>query len=353
MPFPDFDEGKKRLLFFVRGRGRGHAIPDLAIVDKLLESRGDIDVRLVSYATGALAIREHGRPFIDLPLPENGSIPDMTVMAGRLIGGLRPDLVVSHEEFAAVPAAGIFSTPAIALTDWFSGTDRYSMGALRFAEEVIFLGSKGVFDEPPWLAGKTRYVGTILRDFAFQAGDRVRARRELGIEDDALVLSVFPGSWREEHTPFADTVIDAFRALPAKTKTLIWIAGADRDLIAGKTSGMSDVILFDHYREIDRLMASSDAAITKTNRKTVFELRHLNVPTVAVTYGLNPPDDVAVSSLAGVTRLDGFRLTTEELRATLERLIGNPPPPDTFAECPVGRCAELLGFALDRATGSR
>ena len=227
MPFPEFEPGKKKILFFVRGRGRGHAIPDMAIVDYLLQMRDDLDVRLVSYATGALAIREQGRSLIDLPLPENGSIPEMSVIAGKLIGWLKPDLVVSHEEFAAAPAAAIFSTPAVALTDWFGSTDKYSMGALRFAQEVIFLGAKGTFEEPSWLANKTKYVGTILRDFQYSAGDRARAREELGIPTDAVVLAVFPGSWREEHTPLADLILGAFRGMPARAKRLIWITGPD------------------------------------------------------------------------------------------------------------------------------
>ena len=41
------------------------------------------------------------------------------------------------------------------------------MGSLRFAEEILFLGTEGTFPEPPWLTGKTRYVGTILRDFQY------------------------------------------------------------------------------------------------------------------------------------------------------------------------------------------
>jgi UDP-N-acetylglucosamine:LPS N-acetylglucosamine transferase len=353
MSFPEFEPGKKRLLFFVRGRGRGHAIPDLAIVDELLALRDDVEVRLVSYATGSEAIKQHGRSLIDLPLPESGSIPEMSVIAGKLIGWLKPDLVVSHEEFAAIPAAAIFSVPSIALTDWFTGTDRYSMGSLRFAEEILFLGTEGTFPEPPWLTGKTRYVGTILRDFQYTTADQVRARRELSIPEEATVVAVFPGSWSEERTPLADIVLQAFDALTGASKRLIWFAGADREFIASRTRGRDDVVIFDYYRDIDRLMVAANVSITKTNRKTVFELRHLNVPTIAVTYGLNPPDDIAVTSLKGVVRLQGNELNAEELRSHLERLIASPPERDEFPVCRVAHCGELLSAALDRAAHSR
>ena len=157
---------------------------------------------------------------------------------------------------------------------------------------------------------------TILRDFRYTGADQLRARRELGIPEEATVVAVFPGSWSEERTPLADVLLQAFDALTGTSKRLIWIAGADRELIAKRTDGRDDLVLFDYYRDIDRLMVAANVAITKTNRKTVFELRHLNVPTIAITYSLNPPDDIAVASLKGVVRLQGNELNPEELRST-------------------------------------
>ena len=100
-------------------------------------------------------------------------------------------------------------------------------------------------------------------------------------------------------------------------------------------------------------MVAANVAITKTNRKTVFELRHLNVPTIAITYSLNPPDDIAVASLKGVVRLQGNELNPEELRSHLERLIASAPERDEFPICSVAHCGELLSAALDRAVHSR
>src|SRR5271156_2508565 len=107
MAFPEFQSEKKKILFFSRGRGRGHAIPDREIIRSLSTLREDIEVRIVSYGAGAATFEQLGMQLIDLKLPEAGSIADMSVLAGKLIGWLNPDLVVSHEEFAALPAAKI------------------------------------------------------------------------------------------------------------------------------------------------------------------------------------------------------------------------------------------------------
>ena len=61
MPFPEFEPGKKKILFLCAGAVARPCDSSMAIVDYLLQMRDDLDVRLVSYATGALAIRKQGR----------------------------------------------------------------------------------------------------------------------------------------------------------------------------------------------------------------------------------------------------------------------------------------------------
>jgi hypothetical protein len=56
--FPEFEPDKKKVLFFTRGRGSGHAIPDIEITNELLGLRMDVEVRFVSYASGARTLSE-------------------------------------------------------------------------------------------------------------------------------------------------------------------------------------------------------------------------------------------------------------------------------------------------------
>ena len=291
MPFPEFDRDKRKVLFFSRGRGRGHAIPDIEIVRQLERLRNDVQVRFVSYGTGARTIEEFRLPLIDMGLPELNSYVDTTVLAGKLIAWLAPDLVVSHEEFAALPAAKIFDKPTVLITDWFTDPEKYSMQSLRFADRIIFIDKRGIYAEPPWVKGKVRYVGPVLRKFEYRRRDRARARRELGITKDATVISVLPGSWTEEMVPIYDVVIAAFDKLRASPKHLIWLAGADHELLAAKTAGRGDVTVIERDWQIDRLMVASNLAITKANRKTVVELEYLGIPSISLSPNQNPIDD--------------------------------------------------------------
>src|SRR5689334_8615237 len=113
MAFPGFAPEARKILFFSRGRGRGHAVPDIEIIRALARARPDAEVRIVSYSQGAESFAEFGHPLIDAGLPDTSPIAEMSVIAARLIGGLRPEIVVAHEEFPAAPAAKIFDVPCI------------------------------------------------------------------------------------------------------------------------------------------------------------------------------------------------------------------------------------------------
>jgi len=349
MAFPEFEAGKKRILFFSRGRGRGHAIQDIGIVRALEAMRPDLEVRFVSYGTGAETFRAFDISLIDLDLPDYGGVVDTSVLAGKLIGWLQPDLVVSHEEFPAIPAAKIFDKPTLVLTDWFIEAEGYAMNSLKYADQILFLGQAGVFWEPPWIRERVRYLGPVLRPFQYGRGDRLRARQELGIPADAVVVSVLPGSWLEADTPLLGAVREAFQALTADTKRLIWLAGADYASIQEAMTGRADVLVLEKYWDADRLMVASDVAVTKTNRKTVFELQYLGIPTIAASYGLNAGDDCAVAALQSVVRVSGRQLTGPELHRTITELLLNPRAEDSLTFCCAQDCAEWISQAVQAA----
>jgi UDP-N-acetylglucosamine:LPS N-acetylglucosamine transferase len=347
MPFPEFEGDGPKVLFFSRGRGSGHAIPDIEIIAALAGIRPDVQVRIVSYGTGALTFAENEYPVIDVGLPDVGPLVDMTAISGRLIRWLQPHLVVSHEEFAVPPVAKIFSAPVVFITEWFTDPEMYSMGALKFADRIIFLGRSGVFAAPPGVESKVEYVGPVIRTFRYRREGRLRARAELKIADDAAVISVFPGSWTEETTPIAEFVADAFAKFTRRPKVLIWIAGADAPAIRRRLEGLEHVMVLERYRDIDQLMASTDVAITKSNRTTTLELNHLGIPTVAISFGLNAPDDIIIGSLPCVRRLAAADLTAERLIEEWEgALRRDRPSTENVDGAPAMRCAHILDEAL-------
>ena len=320
MAFPEFESDKKKLLFFCRGRGRGHAIPDIEIVRELAEMRDDIDVRFVSYSTGARALEEAGYKLIDLALPEGGAAAEMTALAGKLIGGLKPDLVVSHEEFAPMPVAKIFDQPALFVIDWFVEAETYAMHCLKFADEILFLQREGLHDEPPYLKGKVSYFGRMRRKFEYTRADRPTCRAQLGLKADDFVIGVIPGRFAtESRAPIEDLLIPAFDALKHTRKHMVWLAGADFDGLTGKLSPRSDVTVMRGVTPPERLMAASDLVVAKANTGSTLEVTSLGVPVVAITQGDDSVADRVLARSGGVLLLDRRDSDSRQLCSAIEQ----------------------------------
>src|SRR5262249_49610428 len=130
---------KRSVLFFSRGRGHGHAIPDMAIAAELRRLDPEIEIKFVSYATGAGTFRRARWPVIDLLLPEANPYLQTQLLAIALIERLAPDVVVAHEEFAALPAAHVCQRPAIFLSAWLPLTNDITAESLAYASAVIVL----------------------------------------------------------------------------------------------------------------------------------------------------------------------------------------------------------------------
>ncbi|HUS84066.1 MAG TPA: hypothetical protein VMX56_02895 [Anaerolineales bacterium] len=309
------------VLYFSRGRGRGHAIPDISIVEELNRLRDDLDILFVSYATGADTLIEFGQAVIDLGLPENNLVWDTTVLAGRLISALRPALVVAHEEFAALVATSTLGIPAILITHWFLEPETFVMQALRHADDIIFIDRAGRFEEPPTAAGKVHYVGPVVRDFDYDRSDRDRCRIELGMSVDETLITVLPGSWTEAMAPIFDLVLEAIRLLRIPKVKLIWVAGEDYQALSSQTESLEWVSVIEKEWQIDRLMVASDIVITKANRNTVVELEHLGIPSISLTYRLNPMDDQSIAGIRTNTPLEAAALRPEQLAERLRMVM--------------------------------
>jgi hypothetical protein len=328
MAFPEFDPGKRKLLFFSRGRGRGHAVPDVEIVRELLKLRDDVDVRFVSYGTGATAIGELGFSVIDLGLPDDNGFSDTLVLAGQVIGWLGPDLVVAHEEFAALPAAKIFDRETLFLTDWFIEAGDLRMDLLRFANRILFLDDPGIYEEPPCVQERVDYLGPIVRAFQYGRQDRAKARQELGIPQDAFVAGIFPGSHPEQREPIIDLVIEAVSRLPQAR--LHWVGGPDADLMHQLAAKHENLHFCPLSRQIDRDYVACDVAITKANRKSVLELEVLGIRSVSLTHRYNRIDDRRAATFQNTKLLDAKTTTPEELASLLVSQAADGPAPSTI-----------------------
>lgn len=323
-------------------------MPDMAIADELVGLMPGLAIEFVSYAAGAEVYRAHGRAVHDLRAVDMPPFLDITVKLTRLIGFMdrQPQLIVAHEEYPALVAAQIVGIPCVFITDFFLDPNTMAMDALKFAAEVIFVGERGMFTEPPFLSGKIQYVGRPVRRFNYSCKDRGRARQELGISEESLVVLIQPGAWDEARVPIAQLMMDAWKRITVVPKRLIWLAGRDVDALASQFADERDVLFLREDWQIDRLMAASNVLITKANRVTVFEAAAMGLSSVSISTMANWPDDVAVSNVKSNVCLSADGLTSETLSGVVEKATTMNVPPAVSASQGVAAAASLLAAHL-------
>lgn len=282
-------------LFFSRGRGRGHALPDAAIAARLKEVAPELALSFASYATGAETLRTLGHPVIDLALPEANLFVPTLFKARELIEQHRPHFIIAHEEFAALLAAKLLGVPSIFISAWLPPNGNIYAESVTCADAVIVIDHPGIFPLPAGMTVKPHYTGPIYRQMQFTTRDRAGLRRELGWPAEAFVVVVSPGgSATEKDSPLLDLAITAFRQLPQPQKRLIWLSAKDHAEASARFKGIPGCEALRFVDPVERLLGAADVILTKGTRGATLDAAAVGVPSISISHGRNPVDDLLV-----------------------------------------------------------
>jgi hypothetical protein len=324
-------------LLFSRGRGRGHAVPDIAIAEEFPSLDSRLDLQFASYATGAETFRQSGWPVIDLGLPEANPFIATQLVAYDLIKRSLPDIVITHEEFAVLPAAHMAGIPCVLLTDWFPPANHAAGESVPLADAIVFMGGPGIFPLPS-VQRTPVYVGPVIRKMKYGPGERAKARAESGISEQAFVVSVMPGAWAtEEKAPIAHIVLPAFQQLTSTEKSLFWLAKTDQPQLQKLAQGDPQVRVLADHPAVEQLMVASDVIITKGNRGTIMDAASLGVPSISLSLGANPVDEALISRIRSNLAFHARAMDAPTLRHYIEKQAAIPlseraPPPDLLVQ---------------------
>jgi len=322
------------VLFFSRGRGRGHAIPDVAIAKELLCREPSLSLQFASYGTGADTLRSHGYEVIDLKLPDDNPFFETLIRSIRVINDICPSLVISHEEFCIAPAAKVFDLSCLFLIDWFPPNGTVWMDALMEAGSVVFMDEPGYFDEPEALRGRIEYVGPVIRDLTLTREDKSSARIDLGLPHDRPIILILPGgaaASSEQQSPLFDLVTGAIDMLCAGAVAVWVLPTHEQAAIQARIASRSDIVFMKPHLNIEKTMVASDVVITKGTRKTSLELNALGIQSISISHGLNPVDDYRVSQIKTNIALRAKGLTPGTLNARLLEVMREKPSNTTVS----------------------
>lgn len=312
-----------RILFFSRGRGHGHAIPDIEITKRIsqLEAGAKLEFIFASYSTGMQTFLAAGIPVHDMMLEENNPIFPTFFKCLELIQQIGPDVVVSHEEFAALPAARLLNVPSLYIGGWFPGNGGVNAESLCYANAIVVIEYPGLFPIPNTLIVKPRFTGPICRRLLYTTAQRSDLRNELGIGQDTWLVVVAPGGAASElGSPIADTVLSAFMRIDIPNKKLIWVSTADYDHLTVRFAGIRHVEVLKFINPLDRLIAAADVVITKGTQGITSECSALGVPSISLSPGTNQVDQVLVPRIANNIALFALAVDPDVLYFYLERI---------------------------------
>lgn len=339
----------QRVLFFSRGRGHGHAIPDMAVAREMLALQPGTSVHFASYATGAETLRNAGWEVIDLHLPaDNPWLPTLLACCD-VIQRVQPSVIIAHEEFAALVAGRVAGIPSIFISAWLPQSRGYAYDAMACADYAIILEEPGLFVTPTGMGVQPLFVGRLRRPLRYGPADRARARRELSLQDGTVMITVVPGGYAsEDKAPIFPVVLDAFQQLPLADKRLFWLGGPDGAKVACAAQGVPGIVVLEHHPDVDQFLAASDLVITKGTRGATLDAAEAGVPSISLSHGLNPVDDLLVPRIRSNLSLNARAVTAPVLAFYAMRLLRSPTVPTVSGGAAVGSTSpgEVAGALL-------
>ncbi|MFQ6043149.1 MAG: glycosyltransferase [Candidatus Poribacteria bacterium] len=282
----------KSILFITRGRGWGHAIRDMAIIDSFSQESETIRIGIISSESGYQAYRIYGCECTEIPTGGEEWKWFLEVEEYLEDWGA-PSLIVSDEHFGGLIIAQELKVPSVFITDWFP-VGEYDCPELIAdfdrAETIIYPGYQSSTPVPEQLSGKAHLVGPIVRSNPFLNVPRLQLKRELGLMAD-IPLILLMGGGSPENQSYISTCIHAVENLEEELQ-LVAIAGKLKKDFPQQIS--SRVIVLNHTTEIVKYMAASETVITQAGHTTLSELAVYAIPSITVLLPtkLNPMQEI-------------------------------------------------------------
>jgi hypothetical protein len=302
------------VLFFVRGRGHGHALRDLALSKRIESCATNASLIFVSYATGAKTLKRVGHPVIDLDLPEDNGYSATLRKSHELIGATNPDVVLVHEEIAAVSACNLLGVPCLYMSSWLPPPGSMPADSLCGADSLVIFSDPGIFPILSGLKSPPKFVGPLVRDLQYTESDRESCRIKLGLSNEMFVVTVVPGGWSTEMgSPLAPVLFPAFQRGIAALQRLFWASERDFSTFNQADLETKGIFVLPFYDPLEELILASDVIITKGNRGVTMEAAELGIPSISVSFGSNRIDTILTSRVASNISLSAQAIGPNDL----------------------------------------
>jgi len=265
----------KFIMFFSHGKGWGHAIRDMIIIDAVKEQLPDVKIEVFSYDQGYEAFSFYGRQCINIRPPawsQDG--PEWFKKFTDLLEERpKPDLIISDEEGIGVEFANeIFEVPSVFISDWLPIKPYVSDEGFKLfysADRIIYLGYESSMHPPEDMRSKIEFVGPIIRKSEYTQNDRPKIRTELQIDPEAKLILVLAGSVLGTDEDYFRACIDGIKRVEINVR-LYLVCGRLFGKLQQEASERIKVV--EHIKDPNRLVVASNLVISRGGHTTMWEI---------------------------------------------------------------------------------
>lgn len=312
---------KKKILFFSRGLGLGHATRDIQIKKEVQRLNPTLEIVFASYQEAYKLLFMNKCKVIDLGLPAVGDRYHRLIKIGQTIQQERPSLILSDEELLALPLSRIFNIPSILITNYFPDEKSPWLQLFTFANKIIFPDFRNFFKVPKSISSCVSFVGPIVYRSRLFNKDKNDLRKSMEIEKEDLVIVVTAGGRWDESKVLYESSIDAFKRLSNINKKLILLAGGLKRCLFNKRTKNIFIEGFVDRNEVDKYFLISDLVITRGSYTTLWELALLGIPSISIPFPpqIHPFNEFHASNM----ERRGTTIVIKEKNLTVNNLLKN------------------------------
>ncbi|MCD6505128.1 hypothetical protein J7M22_00755, partial [Candidatus Poribacteria bacterium] len=264
-----------------RGLGLGHATRDLAIAREVTSLRKDVELKFISYASGAEFLKDKPFPLTDLNLPAIGKDGERIFKITEVIGSESPDLIVTDEELHALPIARGFNIPSVLITNWFQADDPEVSALFELADMIIVPDYKEGFHMTLTAKDRILWTGPIwTKETEPTEENRRRARQELDIPPSVKLILLMHGAGDVMDIPFLERAAKAYQLLEIPSRLMIF-AGKFHEMFK-HLEERGNIQVMGYTERLDPYILAADLAITRGGHTSLWELAMAGIPAIAI-----------------------------------------------------------------------
>lgn len=272
----------KKILFFVRGLGLGHATRDFAIARQISEMDSGVELKFVSCAAGARFLGGNSYPLIDTRLPAMGKDGERVAKYVALINSEKPDIIVTDEELPVIPLAAGFNIPCALITNWFQAGNPEIVDIFSHATFIIVPDYKEGFHMELIARERILWAGPIwTKETGPNLNGRDEARKHLELDESVKLIALMCGQGDMMDISFIEKSIAVFDMLDFP-KRMIVFAGQLQKLFSYVEQESGLVTVMGHVWDLERYLQASDLVITRGGHTSLWELAMMGIPSISI-----------------------------------------------------------------------